>query len=381
MHLNELMLQKLQEITIDSSENAMCSRAPGRVEVLGNHTDYNGGLVLAATIDRFVWSLAVPSNDVVLYSMDFKERTEFPSQGIEPTPTLTWESYVRGVFWALERRKHKINGLTGVIHGDVPIGAGLSSSAALEVSLVNLALRLNHIKVNPKSAAMLAFEAERLYCGVSCGVMDQFTSQLGKEDSLLGIRCTSLQTEDIPLDSQLKLIISDSKVSRAAGEVLNKRRLECQKALAVLREGGWDIRNLSDIRKESIENINEYLGETLARRVRHVVLENARVDEGIQALRSGNLTQFGLLMEASHKSSKDLYEVSHDNLDLLVEIARSLEGVIGSRLTGAGLGGATITLAREKDSTRIAETITQRYEKETGITPEVMVTGIPGGVK
>jgi galactokinase len=356
------------------------ARAPGRVEVLGNHTDYNGGDVLAATIDRYVWAAGIPSDEVEIHSLDNDEVARFKPHSVETSLQLSWKRYAKGVYWAFERRRHEVSGITAAIQADLQQGAGLGSSAAFEVALANLVLSVSNIKLNPKAIAMLAFEAERIYCGVACGVMDQFTSQLGKPNSLLAIRCSNLVTGDIPWNPQLRLVIVDSGIKRAAGDVLNERRLECQKALQILLEEGWVVSDLSEIQLDKLDTIEDILGETLARRVMHVVLENERVRSGVKALREGRFEDFGSLMYESHTSSRDLYEVSHPMLDTLVEFAKKKKGVIGSRLTGAGLGGATLSVVKEKDSPAFIQEIRKDYESETNSVPEIIETTIPGGV-
>jgi galactokinase len=356
------------------------AKAPGRAEVLGNHTDYNSGLVMAATIDRFVWAAGAASDEVDIFSLDFEENSTFLPKGLRSTDVLQWDSYVKGVYWAFERRRHAVTGLTGVIHGDIPIGAGLSSSAALEVALVNLISDASGLTLNPKAAAMIAFEAERLFCRVSCGVMDQFTSQLGNPNSVLAIKCFNLQTESIQISPKLKMVITDSKVSRPAGDVLNERRAECLSALNQLNESGMDLRSLSEIGPDQMDDVDDLLDERLSRRVRHVVLENTRVQEGINALKEEDLRRFGALLYESHISSKELYEVSHPRLDLLVDIARSHKGVYGSRMTGAGLGGATLSMVADDYVEAFRKGISEAYEAQTGETPDVYVSSIPGGV-
>ncbi|MFW9845293.1 MAG: galactokinase [Candidatus Thorarchaeota archaeon] len=379
MKIPNKMNEEIESLKAESSD-VWLARAPGRVEVLGNHTDYNSGLVMAATINRFVWSAGFSSDDVDIKSLDFDECTQFSPRGLRSNDDLQWDSYVRGVFWALERRRHAVNGLTGIIHGDVPVGAGLSSSAALEVALVNLITTASGIILNPKAAAMIAFEAERLYCGVSCGVMDQFTSQLGEPNSVLAIKCFNLQTKSVRLSPKAKVVIVDSKVTRASGDVLNERRIECLSALKQLNESGMDLRNLSEITRDQIDNVDEVLDEVLAKRVRHVVFENSRVREGIDALEQQDLRRFGVLLYESHQSSRDLYEVSHPKLDALVEIARSHKGVYGSRLTGAGLGGATLSLVAEEYADMFSKEVSEAYEAQMGEKPDVYVADIPGGV-
>ncbi|NHI82809.1 MAG: galactokinase [Candidatus Thorarchaeota archaeon] len=380
MQIPQNLREKMVDVFQDFRRSPMAVRAPGRIEVLGNHTDYNGGDVLAATMDRYVWSVGVRSKEVEIHSLDLGEQTTFHPNFITPRNDLTWKSYAKGVYWALERRRHQVTGTTAIIHGNVPQGAGLSSSAAFEISFVNLVLGLSGIELNPKSIAMLAFEAERMYCGVACGIMDQFSAQLGKPNHLLAIRCSNMITGDVPWDSRLKLVVVDSRVSRAAKDILNQRRYECQQGLHELVEAGWEISNLSEIQPEKLHLVDALLDSVLARRVRHVVLENQRVRRGVQALREGRVSDFGREMFESHASSRNLYEVSHPKLDILVDLARNMKGVIGSRLTGAGLGGATLTVVEDKFSRSFIQNISQNYESATGITPDIIETGIPGGV-
>ncbi len=381
MKLPTGLLDTYQAKFDDSGDDLWVSRAPGRVEVLGNHTDYNSGMVLAATINRYIWTLGSLAKDVSIYSMDKDDSVSFEPKGLKQPADIRWDSYVKGIYWSFARRKHDAKGFSGVIHGNIPLGAGLSSSAALEVSLVNLVSRISDLTLNPKSAAMIAFEAERLYCGISCGVMDQFTSQMGEPNSLLAIKCSNLQTKNVPLSADMKLVIVDSGVSRFAGETLNERQSECLAALKALTDGGWELNSLSELSPEHLSAVEDLLEEKLAKRVRHIVLENERVREGIRALEDNDLRRFGVLMYASHESSRDLYEVSHPRLDLLVDIARSNKAVFGSRMTGAGLGGATLSVVAKEYVTNFTQEITSAYQSHTGNAPEVLVCDVPGGVK
>jgi galactokinase len=335
---------------------------------------------MAATIDRFVWAVGTASDEAEVYSLDYDENISFSPRGLRADNSPNWDSYVKGVYWAFERRRHEVKGLTGIIHGDIPIGAGLSSSAALEVAMANLIVAISGLKLNPKALAMIAFEGERLYCGVSCGIMDQFTSQLGEPNSVLAIKCGSLQTKTIQMSPKIKMVITDSMVSRSAGDVLNERRAECLSALNQLNESGMNLQSLSEITQNQLDEVDDTLEERLARRVRHVVNENARVRQGIDALEKADFRRFGVLLYESHESSKELYEVSHSSLDLLVDIARTHEGVYGSRLTGAGLGGATLSLVADEYVEGFKKEISEAYESQTGETPDVYVSGIPGGV-
>jgi galactokinase len=381
MPIPDLMKAYLERISDGRKVRTVISCAPGRVEVLGNHTDYNGGMVLAATIDRYVWSMGRASDDVKVYSIDYDESTTFSPKGLNPSGSRRWYDYVKGVYWALKNRGYEINGIDAVIHGNVPQGAGLSSSAALEVSVANAVVNLSRLMVPPKETALAAFDAERLYCGVSCGIMDQFTAQLGKPDSLLAIFCSTYVTEDVPVNTDTSLVITDSMVPRAAGDALNQRMAECQAALRVLRDDGWSISSLSEIRPDQLKDLDRLLEDKLARRVRHVVLENQRVSLGMLALKEGRIKDFGRMMYQSHSSSRNLYEVSHPRLDFLVDTTRKMKGVFGSRMTGAGFGGSVISLVARKQVDSFMRSISSTYEKETGVVPNVLSCRIPGGVR
>ncbi|MHA1576473.1 MAG: galactokinase [Candidatus Thorarchaeota archaeon] len=374
------MWEELEKLDERIQENVWISRAPGRVEVLGNHTDYNGGIVLASTVDRFVWVLGKSSDDVKLHSMNFDEGASFDPKTISITEGNEWQDYARGIFWALNRRNHNVKGITASVYGDLAMGRSLGSSAAFEIALLNLVMKTSNLTLQPKVSAMLGFEAERLFCSVACGVTDQFASQMGKKSSLLAVNCTSMMTQDIPISTELRLITIDSMEPSEAGDTLNERRVECQRALATLIEAEWDIRNLSDIAPEYLAKTEDVLDEKLYRRVRHIVEENARVRKGIELLSKNDVVGFGKLMGESHNSSRNLYEVSNPNLDLLVEIAMRQNGVFGSKMTGAGRGALVLAIVKQSNVEEFVKAISSQYEKESGKYPTVTVFDIPGGV-
>ncbi len=380
MVVQEDLIERLRRITGAGSGDIIVSRAPGRVEVLGNHTDYNGGAVLAATIERYVWSVGTKSNGHVrLHSVNYRESQNFDTTDIGPANDKSWHDYIRGVYWAYQRRGLRPPAVTVVIDGDVPIGAGLSSSAALEVSFANLLNETIDTRLTPREIALVAYEAERIYCGIACGVMDQFTSQLCQRNSVLGIYCATLETENVPLSPDVSMVIIDSMVSRAAGEALNTRRDECAEALQTLVQNGWQVSTLTDIAPEQLVQAERLLDDRHAKRVRHVVMEHARVLQAMMLLRENRMHEFGHLMYLSHNSSRDLYEVSHPRLDLLVDIASRQKDVIGSRLTGAGLGGAVLAFVKRSGVELFERTVSKEYERETGIEPRTIVGGVPGG--
>jgi galactokinase len=362
------------------SDDAVVAKAPGRIEVLGNHTDYNGGRMLSATIDRFVWTLGMAADEVRLHSAQLDGDAVFSPDEIEPVTEDGWSKYVRGLYWSFDRRKHRVRGFRGVVSGDVPIGAGLGSSAALSVSLANAIALASEQKLNPKALAMLAFESERIFCRVPCGIQDQFTSQLGKKNSLLAIYSSRLLTQHVLAPDGIDFLVINSMISRDADKVLTARREECRQALAALNEAGFALWNLSAIAPEDLAVVEEILDEPLSLRVKHIVGENSRVVRGVEALNAGDLTLFGELMNDSHESSKELYDVSHPNLDMLVTILRSKDSVVGARLTGAGFGGSVIAAVRTGLSADAGRSTLEDYERETGILGEGYLCNIPGGV-
>lgn len=324
--------------------------------------------------------MGTPSTETILHSVDYDETVTINPNYVEQLNEQHWSNYARGVYWAFNRRHHSVLGLTGVIYGDIPQGGGLGSSAALEISLVNIVSHISKLKILSKAKAMLAYEAERLFCGISCGVMDQFTSQLGKPNALLGIHCGNMITQDVPLPEDITFIVLNSMVTRAASDILNERRAECLTALTTLTEANWDIHNISAISNSDLPTISETLDEVLTNRVTHIVKENQRVRDGIAAIKDNNWKAFGKIMIESHNSSRDLFEVSHPNLETLMKIAKQRDGILGCRLTGAGLGGNLLLLSKQKTVERVLTEIAQEYERETGLYPETAICSIPGGV-
>ena len=239
---------------------------------------------------------------------------------------------------------------------------------------------MSQLTIHSKAKAMLAYEAERLFCGISCGVMDQFTSQLGKPNALLGIHCGNMLTQDIAVPQDISFIVVNSMVNRSAGDILNERRGECLRALTTLQEADWDIHNLSSISSPDLQGVAEILDDVLMKRVTHVVKENQRVRDGIAAIKNNNIEALGKLMIESHSSSRDLFEVSHQNLEILMKIAQQQKDIFGCRLTGAGLGGNLLLLAKQQSAESVLSKITETYEHETGLVSETTLCAIPGGV-
>lgn len=335
----------------------LLARAPGRANLIGEHTDYNEGFVLPIAIDRDLQLALRPRRDtlVQLYSLDFDEWSDFDLERIEPAIEGHWSNYVRGVAAQLTARAPLAHGFDAVLHGTVPVGSGLSSSAALEVAAATALVHINALDLTPAEIATICQTAENAFVGVPCGIMDQFIAAAGQADHALLLDCRTLETTQVPLPPDVRLVVSDSGVRRALAEVgYRERREACERAAAAI-----GVPALRDVTPEMLEAA--ILPHEVARRARHVVEENARVLAAAEAIRRGNMVELGRLIDASHQSLRDLFEVSLPELDLLVEIARSVSGCYGARLTGAGFGGSTIALTTAEAASAVAAAIENEY--------------------
>ena len=347
------------------------ARAPGRVNLIGEHTDYNDGFVLPVAIDREVCIAARSRDDRVvrLYATAFDAWAEFSLDAIPPAQG-DWRDYVAGVALHLQRAGWALRGMDAVIRGNVPIGAGLSSSAALEVAAVTIFEAISGFRLDPLRKVRLCQRAENEFVGVRCGLMDQFIATLGQEGHALLIDCRSLEHRPVPIPAQVAIVIADSRVRRAlADSAYNERRAQCEEAVRRL-----GVAALRDVTPEQLRVRSTELPPLIRRRAQHVVEENQRVLDAAAALEQDDLVTFGQLMDASHASLRDLYEVSTPELDALVEIARAVPGCYGSRLTGAGFGGCTVSLVDQGAVQRVCQVIQEAYPRRTGLQPRVYVT-------
>lgn len=363
------------------AEPAVVARAPGRVNLIGEHTDYTGGFVLPVAIDRDVAVAGRPRPDrrVRAYSVDFDQEAAFELDearldAVRRDPEHPWSDYVRGVYAALQAEGWPVVGAEMAIAGDVPLGAGLSSSAALEVAVLLFAQATGGFEVEPVRAALLARRAENEFVGVACGIMDQFVSRLARRGAALLIDTDSLRYEHVPLPPEAAIVVTDTRVRRQlVGSEYNLRRQQCEQALAIARRrlAGWRLAR--EIPPSALPELERAMPPVPARRLRHLVEENARVLEAVEALRAGDLARFGALMDASHASLRDLFEVSSPELDAAVDIARRTPGVYGARMTGAGFGGCTVTLARPEAVPAVVAALEAEYPRRTGRTPQIWV--------
>ena len=349
-----------------ASASVVRAAAPGRVNLIGEHTDYNGGFVLPAAIDRTVAvALARRDDDVIrAYSLDYDQCDEFKAGLVRRfAGSRGWRDYLRGVVWALADSQYAIAGADIAIKGDVPKGAGLSSSAAIELALAGALTTAAAITIDRTLLAVLCQRAENFFVGVQSGIMDQYAAALGKAGHALLIDCRSLESEPVPLPPGIAIVVIDSKVTRRLADTpYNRRREECEEAARTL--------GLDSLRDATTQMLSDLSGDLL-KRIRHVVSENARVLAAVQALRTGDLDWLGALMAASHASMRDDYEASSPEIDLLVELAQQADGVIGARVTGAGWGGCTANLVHEDAVDTFAAQVSGEYARRTGLAAEV----------
>jgi galactokinase len=365
---------------VDARE-MLVARAPGRVNLIGEHTDYNLGFVMPAAISLETWLGFVPTDDrrVELASLQSDETGAFDLDAI-PAGTGSWIDYVAGTAWSMAEAGIATRGFRGVLTSSVPQGAGLSSSAALELASAWALGAQSPPHPDRMLLARVAQRAENGYVGVMCGLMDQFASSMGEAARALLLDCRSLEYRPISLPAGHVLVALDTRSPhKLEASEYNARRAQCEAAVARLAEEDPSIRSLRDVDLGMLERLRGVLDEEALRRCEHVVRENERVLETERALAEGDLDAVAELFAASHRSLRDLYEVSSPELDALVEIAASVPGVRGSRMTGAGFGGCTVNLVEEGSVDRLREVVEREYPARTGREPRVYVVQAAAG--
>ena len=360
-------------------------RAPGRVNLIGEHTDYNGGFVLPMAIECGTTVAAAVREDrkILVRSVNLNEAGEIDLDVPEKARRGAWLDFVEGVARILERRDVNLRGAELLIDSNVPSGAGLSSSAALEIS-VGLALtEISGSTVDKVQLALVGQAAEHEFAGVKVGVMDQYISALGRKNHALLIDCQSLEAEQIPFSTrEAAIVICDSKVKhKLAASEYNTRRSECEKGVEILREFLPKITQLRDVSVKDFEEYAAHLPKIIRKRCRHVIMENERTLNAAESLKKSDLTEFGRLMWLSHESLRDDYEVSCRELNLLVEIASQCEGVLGGRMTGGGFGGSTVNLVRRQNVKNFTKRISDEYCRQTNVEPEIYISNPADGAK
>jgi galactokinase len=356
----------------EGDQDILVRNAPGRVNLIGEHTDYNEGYVLPVPLRARVYAAGRlnGSNTINIYASDYDQKATYNLNEIHHDREHPWTNYPKGVTQALLDQGHELSGCDIILKGDVPQGAGLSSSAAVEIATARLLNDLNGLHITPIEIAYIGKKAENEFVGVQCGVMDQFVASLGREDNALFIDCRTNDHENIPLDPNHAVVIVNTMIKRElVTSAYNERRGQCEEGVRLLQRSIHDIKALRDVSTNQLDRIDE-LPEPIRSRCRHVVTENARVLESIKALKRRDMNHFGTLMNASHDSLRDDYQVSCPELDTLVEAAQDAPGTLGARMTGAGFGGCTVNLVEKETIPLFIETVTKRYKASTGIKVE-----------
>ncbi|MBN2576027.1 MAG: galactokinase [Deltaproteobacteria bacterium] len=370
----EAVLAAFRDLTGRDAETA--AYAPGRVNLIGEHTDYNEGFVLPAAIDRGVALAArrVSGDAFTLHAVDLRESCTFGRSSLERDGRYPWADYFKGVVWALANRGFSIPACEVAVTGDIPRGAGLSSSAAYEVAAVLLCQSLGGLDLPAQEIAKLAREAENGFVGVACGIMDQMAAVFGEKGRALLLDCRSLAREAVDIPSGIKIVVVNSGVRHSlAGSEYNTRRAQCDEGVRLLSVSLPQVGSLRDVAPEALVRLLPDLPPVVAKRCWHVVLENARVHEAVAAMRSGDLAQLRTLMAASHFSLRDDYEVSCPELDILVDLALAQPRCHGARLTGAGFGGSTVNLVEAEAVESFSRAVLAGYRERSGRSADVHV--------
>lgn len=357
-------------------QQAEVFRAPGRVNLMGEHTDYNQGFVLPAAIDLSCWAAVSPRDDgkLTICSEQFAEQVVVDIDALQNWPKEGWAAYPLGVAWSLRRSGVPLHGCNLYLSGDVPLGSGLSSSAAVEVATALALLHACGKALARMEIALLCQRAENEFVGARCGIMDQFIACHGKADHAVLLDCRSVEAKPIPIPAAVDLVVCNSMVKhQLAANEYNRRREECEMAVALLRKNLPEIAALRDVTVAQLETNKHVLPGQIHRRARHVVTENQRTIRAAEALQNGDLQPLRKWMAESHQSLRDDYQVSCVELDLLVQIASTQEGVLGARMTGGGFGGCTINLVKHEFVQSFAESVAEQYFNRANLRPEILI--------
>jgi galactokinase len=359
-------------------------RAPGRVNLIGEHTDYNDGFVMPAAVGFSTYVAIAPRPDrkLALHSREFPGDFEFDLDNLPAQRTGSWCDYILGVSLALRRRNIPLAAANLLVQTDIPIGSGLSSSAAIEVASTLALLSLSQSKMPLPEVAQLSREAENNFVGARVGIMDQFVSCMGKAAHAILLDCRSLEFKLAPIPADLKLVVCNSMVKHDhAASGYNTRRAECEEAVRYFAKWNPAVRALRDV---SIEDLNRHakdLPPVILKRCTHVILESQRTVEAARCLAAGDLPEIKKLMYESHVSMRDLYEISCREIDIMVESAEGLPGFWGGRMTGGGFGGCTINLVRQESAKDFAAQIAERFKRATNIDPQIYICSAEDGAQ
>ncbi len=390
--INRNLIARIEEKFMDLFGNSpeFIVRAPGRVNLLGEHVDYNGGFVMPAAIDRATYLAFSPasSTTTLLAALDFDDTLKIDNSSVnsktqvDGSPLPEWGLYPGGVMHTLLKKEVSVQPMNGVFASDIPRGSGLSSSAAVEMAFMTGWQNLGGKQISLMERALVCQEAEMSYVGVNCGIMDQFASACGIKNRLLYLDCRTLEWESIVLPENLAIVIADTTIRRklTSGNY-NIRRAECETALHLLKRKMPAIESLRDVNVTDYDNYSWLLPKEIEKRARHVIEEIERTRAGRTCLEMGDIDSFGKCMNASHNSLRDLYEVSCPELDVMVEIAQSLEGCLGARMTGAGFGGCTVNLVETQKKDAFTALLKEKFQKVTGISSKIYLTQASDGAR
>ena len=378
-------LEKFYEKYGNRNDKPVLFFSPGRVNLIGEHTDYNGGFVFPCALNygTFLLIRKTKSNTLNFSTINFNEDLEAELNGLFVNTSKKWINYPLGVINEFIRKEIKLSGMEFLYYGDVPNGAGLSSSASIEMVTAVALNEFFNAGFSTLELVKISQKAENVFVGMNCGIMDQFAVGFGKKDHAIFLNCDTLSFEEVPVFlSDYTLIITNTNKRRGLTDSkYNERRAECEKAVEFLQPYK-PVRNLSELNISEINILEQYIKDPVIRkRAKHVISENGRVIEAVKVLKDNNIERFGELMNQSHDSLKDDYEVTGMELDTLVYEGRKLPGVIGTRMTGAGFGGCTVSIVRKSDSTKFMTHLSAVYQKKTGLVPDFYQPEIGDGAK
>ena len=370
MAINQLMKEKvLQDFQRNFDEEPTIVRSPGRVNIIGEHTDYNNGFVLPAAIDKAVYVAVSPRNDdtIKLYSGEFDESFESSVKNLKPTDKQ-WPNYILGVVDQLIKRSFSIRGFNLAIDGDVPIGSGLSSSAAVECATAFALNEVFNLGIQRMDLAFIGQKAEHTFAGVMCGIMDQFASVFGKKDHVIKLDCQSLDYEYVPLVLEgYKIVLLNTNVKHSLGSSeYNTRRAQCEQGVAWVKEHHPEVNSLRDVNMDMLHKYVQPKDEVIYRRCKYVVEEKERLLSGCEDLKRGDLKSLGKKMFETHDGLSKEYEVSCEELDFLVDAVRNNPDVVGARMMGGGFGGCTINIVKEEAIDGLIDQLEESYRAKMG---------------
>lgn len=366
------------------SATPLVAFAPGRINLIGEHTDYQEGFVFPAAVEKGIW-VAIQKNNLSvcqLYSLDFDQEFKFELEAFSPKKGH-WATYVMGMVALLNQAGYSIPGFDMVIGGDIPVGSGLSSSAALSVAIGTALTGLFDFQISKKSIALYAQKSEHLFAGVNCGIMDPYASAFGVKDKALLLDCRTISHQEVPVIlDDYSLILVNSKVKHSlADSAYNQRRESCEESVRILQANFPEIKTLRDLLISDLGIVEKNLSTDLYPKAKHVITECNRVHEAAKALKSGDLIGFGTLLKASHQSLSKDFDVSCPELDFLAEKSWEIDGVLGSRMMGGGFGGCTINLVKNSELDSFKTLIGTSYLRKFGITAEFISVKISSGAQ